>query len=197
MKRLSLYVFCTSILLSQTPTVPANLRQELQLITPANLKGDLSFLASDTLQGRYTPSPGLDVAAEFIASQFRAAGLEPGGDQDYFQIANMVDRRMPTVQSIMNLQEGSQSSVVPVTFMVVTDTSAAANIEHAPVIVFKAKDPDSLKGVDLAGKAVVAPGPSQAERRDINVFRKSRAFDQEVGRSGAALEITVGAIRPA
>ncbi|HZS53225.1 MAG TPA: M28 family peptidase [Bryobacteraceae bacterium] len=196
MKRLSLYVFCTSILLSQTPTVPANLRQELQLITPANLKGDLSFLASDTLQGRYTPSPGLDVAAEFIASQFRAAGLEPGGDQDYFQIANMVDRRMPTVQSIMNLQEGSQSSVVPVTFMVVTDTSAAANIEHAPVIVFKAKDPDSLKGVDLAGKAVVAPGPSQAERRDINVFRKSRAFDQEVGRSGAALEITVGPIRP-
>jgi hypothetical protein len=197
MRRVSLGLLFASILLSQTQTaIPLNVRQRLELITPANLKGDLSFLASDALQGRYTPSPGLDVAAEFIASQFRAAGLEPGGDQDYFQIANMVDRHMPKVQSNVKLQEGSQSSIVPAQFIVVTDTSAAANIEHAPVVVFKAKDPDALKGIDLAGKAVVAPGPSQAERRDIKAFQKARAFDQVVNRSGAALEITVGPTGP-
>src|SRR5581483_800361 len=100
MRRVSLYVFFASITFGQSPAViPPNLRQRLQAITPANLKGDLSFLASDALQGRYTPSPGLDIAAEFIAAQFRAAGLEAGGDQDYFQIANMVDRHMPKVQS--------------------------------------------------------------------------------------------------
>src|SRR2546430_6976936 len=50
-----------------------------------DLKADVSFLASDALQGRATPSPGLDAAAEYIASRFRRAGLEPVGDDGYFQ----------------------------------------------------------------------------------------------------------------
>lgn len=62
---------------------------ELKAITSAlrarNLEADVSFLASDTLQGRATPSPGLDAAAEFIASQFRRAALDPLGDNGYLQ----------------------------------------------------------------------------------------------------------------
>jgi hypothetical protein len=53
-----------------------------------DLKADVSFLASDALLGRATPSPGLDMAAEYIAAQFRRAGLEPVGDDGYFQNAN-------------------------------------------------------------------------------------------------------------
>jgi hypothetical protein len=56
-------------------------------LTPNGLKADVSFLASDLLQGRATPSPGLDIAAEYIAAQFRRAGLEPAGDDGYFQTA--------------------------------------------------------------------------------------------------------------
>lgn len=57
-------------------------------ITAASLRGRVSFLASDALEGRDTPSRGLEVAAEYIASEFRRAGLEspPGGD--YFQNAD-------------------------------------------------------------------------------------------------------------
>jgi hypothetical protein len=57
------------------------------------MRGHLSFIASDALEGRATPSRGLDVAAEYIAAQFRRAGLEPGGDsaasgeRSYFQTA--------------------------------------------------------------------------------------------------------------
>jgi hypothetical protein len=54
-------------------------------ISADSLRGHLSFLASDALGGRDTPSPGLDVAAEYIAAQFRRAGLEPGAGKDYFQ----------------------------------------------------------------------------------------------------------------
>src|SRR5664279_567718 len=57
-------------------------------LRPNDLKADVSFLASDALQGRATPSPGLDLAAEYIAAQFRRAGLEPAGDDGYFQNAN-------------------------------------------------------------------------------------------------------------
>lgn len=196
MKRLSLFVLSSLLLFSQTPApIPSGVQQALQTITPGKLKGDLSFLASDTLQGRYTPSPGLDVAAEFIASRFRAAGLEPGGDQDYFQIANMVDRHMPAAQSNMMLQDGSQISTLPAQSITISDTNAAARIERAPVVVFKAKDPASLKDMDLTGKVVVVAGPNPAQRRDVSVFMKARAFDWEVGQSAAALEVTVGQAR--
>lgn len=45
--------------------------------TPAALRADISYLASDALEGRATPSPGLEMAADYIAAQFRKAGLEP------------------------------------------------------------------------------------------------------------------------
>ena len=54
-------------------------------ITANSLRGDVSFLASDLLEGRDTPSRGLDIAGEYIASQFRRLGLEPAGDDGYFQ----------------------------------------------------------------------------------------------------------------
>ncbi len=56
------------------------------------MRGNLSFLASDALEGRATPSRGLDIAAEFIAAQFRRAGLEPvAKDGSYFQRAKFAE----------------------------------------------------------------------------------------------------------
>jgi hypothetical protein len=62
--------------------------QLLSTISADAMRGHLAFLASDALEGRGTPSRGLDIAAEYIASQFRAAGLEPLGDDGYFQTAD-------------------------------------------------------------------------------------------------------------
>src|ERR1700691_2509094 len=100
MKKLIFWALAASVSLNlartATPTpspLPVNVERALAAVSADELKGDLSFLASDVLQGRFTPSPGLEVAAEFIAAKFRAAGLEPGGDHDYFQMAEMVDRR--------------------------------------------------------------------------------------------------------
>ena len=69
-------------------TLPPSKTAALDRITADSLKGHLSFLASDLLEGRDTPSRGLDLAAEYIAAQFRRAGLEAIGDDGYFQTAN-------------------------------------------------------------------------------------------------------------
>ncbi|MGH7247910.1 MAG: aminopeptidase, partial [Pseudomonadota bacterium] len=66
-----------------TPGVQA----ALDRISPKSLRGRLSFLSSDLLEGRDTPSPGLAIAAEYIASEFRRIGLEPAGDDGYYQTA--------------------------------------------------------------------------------------------------------------
>lgn len=60
-------------------------------VSADSLRGNLSFLASDLLEGRGTPSRGLDLAAEYIAAQFRRIGLEPAGDDGYFQTATLAD----------------------------------------------------------------------------------------------------------
>jgi len=61
-------------------------RRALASITPGSLQAHLSFLSADPLEGRGAGSIGLDVAAEYIAAQFRRAGLKPIGDDGYFQI---------------------------------------------------------------------------------------------------------------
>lgn len=175
--------------------LPLKTRSVLNAITAANLKGDLSFLSSDALEGRYTPSPGLDVAAEFIASQFRAAGLEPGGNGDYFQTAQMIDRQMPKASSEMTAQDGSQSFTIPAQSIIVFNASEAAQIQRCPVLIFKAKNPDLLKGVDLSGKAIVVPVVSFASvpaAQRGQVFHQSHAFDEIVEASRAKLEVLVG-----
>lgn len=180
--------------LADTAALPSPIVQTvLYSITAADLKGDLSFIASDALQGRYTPSPGLDVAAEFIASQFRAAGLDPGGDPDYFQTAIMIDRHMPKLQAPMRVQQGSRTTSIAPESITVSDVSQAVKIDRAPAVLFSAREPDLLRGIDLAGKAVVVP-EQQGGRgfREASLSRKRRAFDKAVASSNAVIEIIVG-----
>jgi hypothetical protein len=78
-------------------------------ITANSLRGDVSFLASDVLEGRDTPSLGLDIAGEYIASQFRRLGLEPAGDDGYFQSVAVrpEDPDSPKSRNVAGILRGS------------------------------------------------------------------------------------------
>src|SRR6266545_5192955 len=49
-------------------------------ITAAQLRDYLTFIASDEMEGRDTPSRGLDTTAQYLASQLSRWGLKPAGD---------------------------------------------------------------------------------------------------------------------
>lgn len=51
-------------------------------IREENVRAELMFLASDAMQGRGSGTTYERIAAEYIGSQFRQFGLEPGGDTD-------------------------------------------------------------------------------------------------------------------
>jgi len=84
-------------------TIGRDRKQALDRISADSLKGHLWFIASDLLEGRATPSRGLDLAAEYIAAQFRRDGLEPAGDDDYFQTTTMTPRGGGEPQKVRNV----------------------------------------------------------------------------------------------
>lgn len=53
-------------------------------IRPRDFYARIGFLASDALEGRDTPSPGLEAAAAYIASEFHRFGMTPAGDPGSF-----------------------------------------------------------------------------------------------------------------
>jgi hypothetical protein len=91
-------------------TVPASEQAALDRISADSLRGNLSYLASDALEGRGTPSHGLDMAADYIAAKFRAAGLEPAGPNGtYFQPANFDDTTVNMEGFRMALNSGGHA----------------------------------------------------------------------------------------
>jgi hypothetical protein len=55
-------------------------------VTAAQVKDYLTLIASDEMEGRDTPSRGLDLTAKYLASQLSRWGLKPAGDAgSYFQ----------------------------------------------------------------------------------------------------------------
>ena len=51
----------------------------------ARMKKDLYYLAGDECEGRGLKTEGINKAADYIAAQFKAAGLKPAFADGYFQ----------------------------------------------------------------------------------------------------------------
>ena len=146
-------------------------------LRPNDLKADVSFLASDALQGRATPSPGLDMAAEYIAAQFRRAGLEPVGDDGYFQTANYqyVKPDLQGLQFTLGTAKAAEGAVM-------INESVAAELQNAPAFKVSLSDAaslDALTADQVRGKVLLvemspAPGAAgfQAQRRLMTVAAK-------------------------
>jgi Zn-dependent M28 family amino/carboxypeptidase len=63
----------------------------LHNVQAERIRADVKYLSSDALEGRGTGARGGELAAEYIAKQFKDAGVEPAGDNGtYFQRVPMV-----------------------------------------------------------------------------------------------------------
>lgn len=73
-------------MLADRPVSPQEIAQRNAAINAplppeqAAMKAHVMFLASDAMKGRDSGSPEYDIAAQYVASQFYAAGLTPAGD---------------------------------------------------------------------------------------------------------------------
>ena len=70
---------------------PEGMMEALHNVQAERIRADVKYLASDALEGRGTGTRGGDLAASYIAKQFKDAGLEPAGDNgSYFQKVPMI-----------------------------------------------------------------------------------------------------------
>jgi hypothetical protein len=163
----------------------------LDTIQADSLKGHLSFLASDLLEGRDTPSRGLDLAAEYIASQFRRAGLEPAGDDGFFQTARWKVVGPDPATFRFEVQVGEKSFQVPVdrVDLAWNDRLELSDLPLVKLDAARLKDADGAP-TDVAGKAVFVELPSMAgvapEKRS-EVFRSRREALGAIGKLKPAL----------
>jgi len=80
---------------------------------PERFKAHVDYLACDTLEGRDVGSPGLKLAAEYIAEQFEIVGLRPGGDYgSYFQTFEITLLREMTGEGSLAIEEGGVGDLV-------------------------------------------------------------------------------------
>ena len=57
----------------------------LDTITVDALEAHVAYLADDAREGRMAGQPGYDTAAKYVADQFAALGLTPGGEEGWYQ----------------------------------------------------------------------------------------------------------------
>jgi hypothetical protein len=83
-RRWFLIVLLIPLLAAAEKAAPAPSSEHLAC--EARLRRDITFLASEECEGRGPGTRGIDKAADYIAEQFKKAGLKPGGaDGSYFQ----------------------------------------------------------------------------------------------------------------
>ncbi|MGH9163039.1 MAG: M28 family peptidase [Vicinamibacteraceae bacterium] len=149
-----------------TPTRPPGLEQ----IRAADLRSYLTFIASDELEGRDTPSRGLDTAALYIASHLSRWGAKPAGDKGtYFQRIALVEQRVERDTSRVTL--GGQTYVHDHDFLAGSTPGRASGplvyVGHGYTI--KERNLDPYAGLDIKGKIIVANDsmPSGVSRGDL------------------------------
>ncbi|MBS1707843.1 MAG: M28 family peptidase [Armatimonadetes bacterium] len=125
-------------------------------ITPARLKTHLEFVASDLLQGRKTPSDGLDIAGMYIVSMLRQWGAKPAGENGtFYQALPLYQLRINMLKSAVSF--GGSSFRFGTGLM---STNFSCDVEAGAVYaghgwVIKNKKVDPYQGLDVKGKVVV------------------------------------------
>ena len=125
-------------------------------ITAAQLRTYLSFIASDEMEGRDTPSRGLDTVAKFIALNLTRWGFKPAGDDGtFFQKIALRRQQIDPAKTIAEIN--GQKFTVGEDFL----PGIAATTLTGPLVyvgrgwVVQSKNIDDYKGIDVKGKIMV------------------------------------------
>lgn len=153
------------------------LNDAISNISEQKIRSTISFLASDELGGRDTPSPELTIASAFVASRFLGAGLEGGGeDGSFYQYAEVATQQFSTNVTLLVGEQSVEH------FGLLSGSDENLDISGVPT------NYESDANVD--NKIVVMEAPDVADRRAEAEFRR------ELGKVSRAAQVVLLQVAP-
>ena len=156
--------FAPLILTALIGSTPAFAADPADTLLEARIEAHITFLADDLLRGRQPGTDGYEIAARYVASQFRQLGLKPAGtDGSYFQPVPLRRAWLQDGSAVMRLERGSDA----VDFRFVDEFymgpgTARTAVDLAAPMVFAGYgidapplDYNDYDGLDVEGRIVV------------------------------------------
>ncbi len=122
------------------------------------VKAHIEYLASDALGGRGTGSEGEQLSAQYIATEFEKLGLEPKGENEYFQDIDITTLRI--AQANTSLMIGDEVLTLFQDFYPLSASEDQGSYRGAAINVKSGISDESLswndyEHADVAGKAAL------------------------------------------
>jgi hypothetical protein len=167
----------------------------------------IQFLSADQLEGRGNGTTGLETATEYVAAQFKAVGLEPGGvGGDWFQPFELVaGLKVGSVNTLSISGRGRKASFVlgtsyfPLSAPSNDDASRpSADLRGVPVVfagygLVVPGTYDDYAGIDVNGKAVLILSHEPQEHDSNSRLNGARPMQQTTVAAKAAAARVRGA----
>ena len=148
-------------LVAQLPVGP-RLQKGFNAIEERDLRSNLTFIAGDGLEGRMSLQPGDDAAAEWVASEFAKAGLEPA--------ATDASQKPSFLQAVPLVEYKPDPSA---TTLSLSRPGGAQQQWHAPEVTCTFRDNvDTAGGLVYVGYGITAPELGYDDYADIDVRGK-------------------------
>ncbi|HEY0684069.1 MAG TPA: M28 family metallopeptidase [Steroidobacter sp.] len=160
-------------------SLPAAERGAWSEVQPETIRSHVEFLAADLLEGRATASRGYDIAAAYVASQFRQAGLQPAGDDDksYLQKVPLLEATpvLPGSSAELVREDDTYTFEYGTHYLPSADFTSASSTLSAPLVFagFGIDAPEldynDFENIDVKGRIAVifsgAPARFSNEKR--------------------------------
>ncbi len=167
MKRIStvLLAVCTILLANLVPDRSVASRETAATDGAANhIRAHVQFLADDLLEGRLAGTRGYDLAANYVAAQFAAIGLQPAvAGRAWMQPLQLIEASAVIPAAEFTLTRNGANTLLTVSedFLPSADTNAAESSVSAPLVFagFGVHAPalqhDDFAAIDVRGKIAV------------------------------------------
>ncbi len=165
----------------------------LNYIDTVDLKRHLSFISSDSLQGRSfgTPIPGLDIAAVYLKTNAEKIGLTTNTG-DYFQNVPLISSQPDFENTFLKITNTTGNILFKTDSVIGLPSGTGINVSNLEVIfagfgwLDEKTGYNDFQGIDLAGKVVLfATGsPESFQKNELQLWNNQqetskvkRAFD--------------------
>jgi Peptidase family M28 len=153
---------------SKKAAASVTVQRAVDKISADQIRDYLTFIASDEMEGRDTPSRGLDVTAKFLALNLSRWGFKPAGDAgSFFQRIDLQRNRADGGET--KVEYNGRTLTAGTDYL---PAGGSGNVSGELVFagngwLNKAKEIDAYKDIDPTGKIAVIVGTPNARPRGL------------------------------